>query len=85
MLLLRRFGSGRRPDRVTPTPASAEIRPPDVTQLRAVVARLNSGSLDVWADMLDFAANADIRDADAVNERAAAWAGRVAAMDLMCR
>jgi hypothetical protein len=48
----------------------------EVSRLKAVAARVNSESLGVWQDMLQFARQGDIYDADQINERAAAWAGR---------
>ena len=48
----------------------------EASKLKAVAARVNSESLGVWQDMLQFARKGGIYDADQVNERAAAWAGR---------
>ncbi len=49
----------------------------EASRLKAVAARVNSESLGVWQDMLQFARGGDIYDADQVNERASAWAGLV--------
>ena len=46
-------------------------------QLKAVVARVNGESVDVWQEMLTFASEGDIYNAELVNERAAAWAARI--------
>ena len=69
VLLLRRFG----PQRL----AAHEAR-----TLRDVVTHLNRESLALWREMLSFAAGSDLYDAVRVNERAAAWAGRVTALDM---
>ena len=50
--------------------------------LKDIAARLNHESLAVWREMLSFAASGDLYDADRVNERAAAWAGRVNTFDM---
>jgi hypothetical protein len=50
--------------------------------LKDIAARLNHESLTVWREMLSFAASGDLYDADRVNERAAAWAGRVNTFDM---
>lgn len=68
--MLRRL----RPERFAAGRASA---------LRDIVARLNHESLAVWREMLSFAAGGDLHDADGVNERASAWAGRVNTFDMM--
>jgi anaerobic magnesium-protoporphyrin IX monomethyl ester cyclase len=46
-------------------------------RLKADVARVNAESLDVWRDMLAFAGESDIYNAEFVNERAAEWAARI--------
>jgi anaerobic magnesium-protoporphyrin IX monomethyl ester cyclase len=70
MLLLRRF----RPERLAAGKARA---------LRDIVVRFNHESLGIWREMLSFASGGDIHNADRVNERASAWAGRVNAFDMM--
>jgi hypothetical protein len=69
-LLLRRF----QPERFVADKARA---------LKDIAARLNHESLAVWREMLSLAASGDLYDADHVNERAAAWAGRVNACDML--
>lgn len=69
ILLQRRF----RPEQFAAARALA---------LRDIVARLNRESLAVWREMLSFAADGNIRDADCVNERASTWAGRINAFDM---
>jgi hypothetical protein len=69
VLLLRRFG----PMRLATHQARA---------LRAIVTRQNRESLAVWRGMLSFVAGGDLYDAGRVNERAAAWAGQVKALDM---
>jgi hypothetical protein len=68
-LLLRRF---------QPKPRLADR----ARQLRESVTRLNRASLAVWQEMLAFVAAGDLYDAKHVNEQAAAWAGRVNALDM---
>ncbi len=46
-------------------------------KLKAIATGLNAQSLHVWREMLAFAGEGDIYDADQVNERACAWASRV--------
>ena len=70
VLLLGRFG----PERLAASRARA---------LRAAVTHLNRESLALWREMLSFAAGGDLYDAGQVNERAAAWAGRANALDMM--
>ncbi len=48
-------------------------------RLRAAVAAANRAALAVWREMLAFAAEDDVYDTQRVNDRAAAWARRVAA------
>lgn len=69
VLLLGRFG----PQRLAANKARA---------LRAAVTHLNRESLALWREMLSFAARGDLYDAGQVNERAAAWAGRINALDI---
>jgi hypothetical protein len=69
ILLLRRFQPDRRlADRAR--------------RLRESVTRLNRESLVIWQEMLSFVAAGDLYDARQVNEQAAAWAGRVNALDM---
>ena len=49
----------------------------EASRLKAVAARVNSESLGVWQDMLQFARKGGTYDADQINERASAWAGLV--------
>jgi anaerobic magnesium-protoporphyrin IX monomethyl ester cyclase len=49
----------------------------EASGLKAMAARVNSESLGVWQDMLQCARGGEIYDADQINERAAAWAGRI--------
>ncbi len=46
-------------------------------KLKAIAADVNTQSLHVWLEMLAFAGQGDIYDADQVNERACAWASRI--------
>jgi hypothetical protein len=46
-------------------------------KLKALAAGVNTQSLHVWREMLAFASEGDVYDADQVNERACAWASRV--------
>ncbi len=46
-------------------------------RLRAVVARANEQSLQVWEEMLAFARTGDVYSVDVVNARAGAWAQHV--------
>ena len=46
-------------------------------KLRAIAANVNAQSLQVWQEMLAFASEGDIYNADQVNERASAWASRI--------
>jgi radical SAM superfamily enzyme YgiQ (UPF0313 family) len=46
-------------------------------KLKAIVTGVNAQSLHVWREMLAFAGEGDIYDADQVNERACAWANRI--------
>jgi hypothetical protein len=70
LLLQRRFW----PDRFAPS---------KVETLRSAVLHLNRESLAIWQEMLSFAVTGDLHDADHVNERASAWAGRVNALCMM--
>ncbi len=67
LLLRQRF----QPERFAPAAAR---------QLKATAAHINAASLDVWREILDFAASGKIYDADLVNTRAAGWAGRLNAL-----
>jgi hypothetical protein len=67
LLLQRRF----QPERCEPTRAH---------ELKAIAAGINAQSLRVWQEMLAFVSEGDIYDADQVNERACAWAGRIHAL-----
>lgn len=67
LLLRQRF----QPERFVPTAAR---------QLKATAAHINAASLDMWREMLDFAASGKIYNADLVNTRAAGWAGRIHAL-----
>lgn len=64
LLLQRRF----QPNRFEP----AKMR-----KLRAIAADVNAQSLWVWREMLTFASEGDIYDADQVNKRAGDWSGRI--------
>jgi hypothetical protein len=46
-------------------------------KLKALAADVNAQSLHVWREMLAFAGEGDIYDADQVNERACAWVSRI--------
>jgi anaerobic magnesium-protoporphyrin IX monomethyl ester cyclase len=46
-------------------------------QLKAAVARVNAESLAVWRDILTFAGEGDIYNAELVNQSAAEWAARI--------
>ena len=67
LLLQQRF----QPERFAPAAAR---------QLKAAAAHINAASLDVWREMLDFAASSKVYNADLVNTRAAGWAGRLNAL-----
>ncbi len=67
LLLQRRF----RPDQSAAGKAS---------RLKAIAASVNAQSLHVWQEMLAFAEEGDIYDAEQVNERAGAWANRIQAI-----
>jgi radical SAM superfamily enzyme YgiQ (UPF0313 family) len=69
VLLLRRFGP-------------QQLAAHGARTLRDVVTHLNRESLALWREMLSFAAGSDLYDAVRVNERAAAWAGQVTALDM---
>lgn len=64
LLLQRRF----QPTRFEPAKAR---------KLKAIAASVNAQSLQVWREMLAFASEDDIYDADRVNERVCTWAGRI--------
>ncbi len=64
LLLQRRF-----------RPAQFELA--KARKLKAIAARVNAQSLQVWREMLAFAGEGDIYDADRVNEHACAWASRI--------
>jgi anaerobic magnesium-protoporphyrin IX monomethyl ester cyclase len=46
-------------------------------KLKAIAAGVNAQSLHVWREMLAFAGEGDIYDADRVNERACIWVDRI--------
>jgi hypothetical protein len=46
-------------------------------KLKTIAARVNGESLEVWREMLAFASEGDIYNADRANEHACAWAGRI--------
>jgi len=46
-------------------------------KLKALAAGVNTQSLHVWREMLAFAGEGGIYDADQINERACAWANRI--------
>jgi len=64
LLLQRRF----QPTRFEPTRAR---------KLKAIAASVNAQSLLIWQEMLAFAGEGDIYDADQVNECASVWTGRI--------
>jgi anaerobic magnesium-protoporphyrin IX monomethyl ester cyclase len=51
--------------------------------LKDIGARLNRESLAIWREMLSFAGEGDLYDADRVNVYASAWASRIHAFDLI--
>jgi hypothetical protein len=66
------------------------FRPADLTEdekraLKGTVVHLNRESLAIWREMLSFATSGDIHDVGRVNERAAAWAGRVNGLDMVVK
>jgi hypothetical protein len=64
LLLQRRF----QPDQFEPAKAR---------KLKAIAAGVNAQSLHVWREMLAYASEGDIYDADQVNERACTWISRI--------
>jgi hypothetical protein len=55
----------------------AQFEADQARKLKAIAAGVNAQSLHVWREMLTFVGEGDIYDADRVNERACAWAGRI--------
>lgn len=55
----------------------AQFEADQARTLKTLAADVNTQSLHVWQEMLAFAGESDIYDADQVNERACTWAGRI--------
>lgn len=55
----------------------AQFGPAQARKLKAVAASVNAQAIRMWQEMLAFASEGDIYDADQVNERACVWAGRI--------
>jgi len=58
----------------------AQFEADKARKLKAIAAGVNAQSLQVWQEMLAFAGEGDIYDAEQVNERAGIWAGRIQAV-----
>jgi len=55
----------------------AQFEADKARELKAIAAGVNAQALHVWQEMLAFASEGDIYDADQVNERACAWTERI--------
>lgn len=72
LLLQRRFQPG-------------QFEPAAARKLKSVAADVNAQSLHVWQEMLAFASEGDIYDADQVNEHAGEWAGHIRSLCLQAQ